>query len=207
MRKHVLALAFFAAAIAATSGETATFAQLPEPSVVYLILGGPDASALYHRDTCPLIQKGGVTSSMELDDAKKRYFRPPCACIAGKEVEPPCVQTTTQIPSTTPIVDTSKYVGMSTKEAIRLLGVATTIIKDLWHFERAGITLRIADNKVIEDGAGSSSASNAIAPSTPVLAPTTPSGATAQCRDGSYSYSKSRSGTCSEASRAGSQDD
>jgi hypothetical protein len=31
----------------------------------------------------------------------------------------------------------------------------------------------------------------------PVQAPSAPAGATAQCRDGSYSFSQSRSGTCS----------
>src|SRR3982751_3030778 len=55
----------------------------------YLVLDGPNASGLYHRRGCPWLRGGNVTG-YTVDEAKRRYFQPHCACITGKEDLPPC---------------------------------------------------------------------------------------------------------------------
>ena len=193
-----LVVALFVAAVTTFVGPTAAISQLSEPAVVHLVLGGPGTSALYHRDTCPLVLNGGVTSSMGLDDAKKRYFRPHCACITGQEAEPPCTENTIQSALTALAINVSKYVGMATRDVTRLHGVPKSIIEDRWTYEKPGITLRVANNKVIEAWAGSRPTAAPVAAPTPTTSTPPPSsGPTAQCKDGTFSYSKSRSGTCS----------
>jgi hypothetical protein len=196
--KNLLLVSLCVVAIVATAKATGSISQLSEPAVVYLVLGGPDASGLYHRDNCPLILKGGVTSSMQLEDAQKRYFRPHCACIAGREAEPPCTETATQaISATTTAIDVSKYIGMATKDLVRLHGAPTSIIQDLWSYQKLGITLRVGGNKVLDAWTGFRAQPAAVVAPTPQNNSAPASGPTAQCKDGTFSYSKSRSGTCS----------
>ncbi|MGQ4601001.1 DUF3761 domain-containing protein [Nocardia sp. R6R-6] len=54
-----------------------------------------------------------------------------------------------------------------------------------------------ADPALIACGASEYESADHVCGPRPQQAPATPDGATAQCRDGSYSFSRHRSGTCS----------
>ena len=196
IRRLAVALGLCASAFAISAS---TQAPPVEPTTVHLILGGPDTSALYHRDSCPLVQKGGSTV-MSLKDARTRYFQPHCSCIVGRDAEPPCPPLAAKI-EVAPKGDSSspesaaKFIGQTTRDVIKMLGPPSLVQNDIWYYDKLGIRLRVANGRVIDPNSAVSSGTAAPTPSAP--APSTPAGATAQCRDGTYSYSKTRSGTCS----------
>ncbi len=70
-------------------GAPAGAVQLPDPTVV-VVDTGPNATALYHRDSCSWLRAGTTTIRFVPAEAKKRYFQPHCLCIAGHEGVPPC---------------------------------------------------------------------------------------------------------------------
>jgi hypothetical protein len=65
---------------------------LPEPTVV-VVDTGPNATALYHRETCAWLKGAASTRRFVTADAKKRYFQPHCLCIVGQDATPPCGDT------------------------------------------------------------------------------------------------------------------
>lgn len=185
-----------------------------EPQTVYLILDGADTSALYHRQNCPLVIKAGSTPKMALAVAKARYFRPHCLCIAGYEAEPPCDSASPPPranPSNTKLHST--MVGLTAPEVLTALGAPSLVDRSTWHYDNIGLKLEFTNGKVsseidtgrIETPVKGRSIVPKTNPAAPSLPPTAPTAAkptslpqpTAVCRDGTYSYSKSRSGTCS----------
>ncbi|HXG70900.1 MAG TPA: thermonuclease family protein [Gemmatimonadaceae bacterium] len=62
---------------------------LPEPAEV-LVDTGPRTTALYHRDTCAWVRGATTTVRLTSSDAKSRYFQAHCACVHGRDEQPPC---------------------------------------------------------------------------------------------------------------------
>ena len=71
---------------------SATSLVLPEPTVV-VVDTGPNATALFPRDSCSWLRNGSPSLRLVPAEAKKRYFQPHCLCIAGQEGVPPCTPT------------------------------------------------------------------------------------------------------------------
>lgn len=74
--------------------------DVPSLSTVFVV-GGPAATALYHRALCPWLKvNGAVLSTYTVAEAEKRYFQPHCLCIAGHDGVPPCPAINTTSPAT-----------------------------------------------------------------------------------------------------------
>lgn len=137
---------------------------LTEPSTVFLVLSGPDTSALYHRQGCPVLSATGA-SFMSLKDAKARYFQPHCACIFGHDGAPPCAEAAsrTTSPTTVPgVVPAAEGVGVrptptsiTTAPRAGLLGATEAQVMSrvgapsltqggLWYYDRPNGTAKVA---------------------------------------------------------------
>ncbi len=115
--------------------------------------------------------------------------------------------------ATTPRLDTSTNPATAVATtAAPTTAVATTVLlataptysqEQIAYFEAlAQAATSTAQPKIVEPplagcGAGSYTNINGSCVPRPIAAPTAPSGATARCNDGTYSFSKNRSGTCS----------
>lgn len=197
-------------------------AQQLEPSTVYLVLGGPDASALYHRQDCPHISKGGLLTAVPVADARARYFQPHCSCVFDLDGEPPCKTPLAALNAqpasggTSPPIGLRSPIGLTQAQVLATLGNPSVRQIDTWYYDLPDLTtMRLsfmngAVSKASPEGmlvpttggaatlvtrVPATTVSPAVKKAEPTSAP--PSGATAICRDGTYSYSKSRSGTCS----------
>jgi len=142
----------------------ATSAVLPSASLKAIALPtdvivdtGPRATALYHRDTCPLLV-GASRQAHTLTEAQKRYYQPHCLCITGNEGLPEtcaaaveALKATAATPSTsdtfstaTPLESASAYFTLgSRKDAVRALqGPPTSVIGNRWRYENSMISFQ-----------------------------------------------------------------
>lgn len=72
-------------------------ARLAEPAEV-LVDTGPRTTALYHRETCSWVRGAATTLRLTSSDAKSRYFQAHCACVHGRDEQPPCTASASAVP-------------------------------------------------------------------------------------------------------------
>lgn len=208
-------------AVALPAAGTAQSVQAPatEPATVFLVLSGPNLTALYHRDGCPMLREGGV-SSMALEEAKKRFFQPHSMCILGREElitgdTPPPASTPTSAPSAGGPAAAS-LVGLTTVEVRAKIGSPSVTSGDTWYYDspKGTLALEFKNGAVaqarpndfdlgslsrpkVSPGSGSYTNVDGQRIQSPTRADSPPAGAMAKCRDGTYSFSTNRRGTCS----------